>query len=289
MNGPEIRLAEGTLEAEGVRLHRRSWTPSGPSIATLVVVHGLSDHSARYDDAARGLASTGIAVQAFDLRGHGLSGGARGHARCFDLLLEDVDRVRRAVVDEAGPAAPLFLLGHSLGGLIAIRYLEEQPDAFRGAVIVSPWLGTVAEPPAWKVGLARVLNRIAPALPIRARIPARFLSRDPAVGPAFERDPLTHDVITPRLWSEVQVAIDLAFERVGRIGVPVLFLIAGDDRIVDAERSRAFGMSIPEGRAEVRVLEDRFHEVLNETDAADTVASMGAWIAARAAGADGPD
>jgi len=288
VSGTEIRVAEGSLHVEGVRLQRRSWRPSHPPLATLLLVHGLSDHSARYARVARTLAASGIAVEAFDLRGHGLSGGPRGHARRFDVLLQDLDRVRRAVAEVTASGTPLFLLGHSMGGLIAIRYLEEYPDAFRGAIIVSPWLGTATEPSAWKVGLARLLNRVAPALPIRARIPAAFLSHDPAIGHGFVADPYAYDVITPRLWSEVQAATDLAFARADRIGVPILFLIAGDDRIVDAERSRALGESIPGGRTVVRVLDGRYHEVLHEMDAAATVGDIAQWIAAQTA-AEPPD
>ncbi len=278
MNGSGIGFAECSLEADGIRLHRMSWTPPGVPLATLLLVHGLSDHGARYASAARMLASAGIGLQTWDLRGHGRSGGARGHARHFDVLLQDLDRVRRVVADELTPGAPLFLLGHSLGGLIAIRYLEEHPDAFRGGVIVSPWLGTVVQPPAWKVGLAGILSRVAPGVPFRARIPSGFLSHDPAIGRRFDADPLAHDIITPRLWTEVTRAIDLAFARADRIRVPVLFLLAGNDRIVDTARSREFGASIPGDRADVRVLDGRFHEILNETDAADSLAAIAAWI-----------
>lgn len=273
-------FAVSSLDADRVRLHRLGWTPPGPPLATLLIVHGLSDHGARYEAVARTLVAAGIAVQTYDLRGHGRSGGARGHAPHFDVLLQDLDRVRGVVADEAADA-PLFLLGHSMGGLIAIRYLEEHPDAFQGAVIVSPWLGTAVDPPAWKVGLARVLNRVAPRLPFRARIPAAFLSHDPAIVRGFEEDPLAHDVITPRLWSEVTAAIELAFARADRIRVPVLFLLAGDDRIVDTARSREFGASLPGDRADVRVLDGRYHEILNETDAADSLAAIVAWIRAR--------
>jgi alpha-beta hydrolase superfamily lysophospholipase len=286
VNATGIGIAESVLEADGIRLHRLSLTPPGVPLASLLIVHGLSDHSARYESAARTLAAAGIAVQTWDLRGHGRSGGARGYARRFDVLLQDVDRVRRVVADEMPPDVPLFLLGHSLGGLIAIRYLEEHPDRFRGGVIVSPWLGTVVEPPAWKVGLARVLSRVAPRVPFRAGIPTAFLSHDPAIGPRFQADPFAHDTITPRLWTEVTGAIDLAFARADRIRVPVLFLLAGDDRIVDTERSRELGASIPGDRADLRVLEGRYHEILNETDAADSLAAIAAWIRDRADSVD---
>lgn len=285
MNGPGIGFAENSLVADGIRLQRLRWMPPGAPIATLLIVHGLSDHGARYESAARILVSAGIAVQTYDLRGHGRSGGARGHARHFDVLLRDLDRIRGVVADEAANA-PLFLLGHSMGGLIAIRYLEEYPDAFRGAVIVSPWLGTVVRPAKWKAGLARVLSRVAPGVPFRARIPSGYLSHDPEVGPRFDADPLAHDVITPRLWTEVSAAIDMAFARTGRIRVPVLFLLAGDDRIVDTARSRELGTSIPGDRADIRVLDGRFHEILHETDAADSLTAIVAWIRARIGGPD---
>lgn len=280
MSGSPVQRIEGSIEPDGVRLHYRAWIPPDP-VAALLIVHGLSDHSGRYEAVGLGLAEKGIASWALDQRGHGLSGGRRGHAPRFARLLDDLDAFRREVVAAAGPGVPLFLFGQSMGGLVAIRYLEEFPDAFRGAIIVSPWLGTAVAVPRWKSVLAVWLARLVPALPFRANIPAEHLSHDPAVVKAYREDPLVHDIITPRLFMEVQSAMGVALERAGHVRTPALILIPGSDRIVDSARGLAFAHSVPAGGAEIRQVEGAYHEILNEPDGARHVADIAVWISER--------
>lgn len=285
MTGPAIELKEGSFRRADVQLRYSAWVPERAA-AVLLIVHGLADHSRRYDHVGRALAAHGISTWAFDQRGHGRSGGRRGHADRFSQLLQDLGAFRAHVARHTDPGAPLFLLGHSLGGLVTLRYLQETPGAVVGAIVVSPWLATAMRLPRWKVGLAAVLERIAPALPVPAEIPAEYLSHDPAVVRSYRDDPLVHDRITPRLFAEVAAAMDHAGRHANRIGIPLLFLLAGEDRIVDTERSRAVAASID--GAEVHVLDGLYHEVLNEPGAAIQIDSIADWIRARAGGgADG--
>src|SRR5690606_15951978 len=152
----------GTFEGVGrLRLQYRSWEVSAPK-AAVVFVHGFSDHSGRYESFAETLATFGVSTFAFDLRGHGQSDGRRGYVRRFEIYLQELDHFRQEVQGLVAGDCPLFLVGHSMGGLIALRYLEEFESPFRDGIIVSPWLGTAMYVPRWKVVLATFLNRMLP-------------------------------------------------------------------------------------------------------------------------------
>jgi alpha-beta hydrolase superfamily lysophospholipase len=272
---------EGQVSAVGgLSLFYRGWEADDP-MAVLLVVHGLAEHSGRYVEFGRELASCRINSYALDLRGHGLSDGRRGHADRFELLLQDVDRFRREVEGCTEGELPLFVLGHSMGGLITARYIEEYESRFRGAIITSPWLATALPVPRWKVLAASFLNRVLPALPINAGIDERFLSHDPIVVARYRDDPLVHGKITPRMFAEVGKAMGLVMQRSERIRIPLLLLLAGDDRLVDTRKSEAFARSLTASDVTIRVLPDYYHEVLNDFDPAIAMHEIRDWIIAR--------
>lgn len=276
-----LQECHGFIEGVGrLRLHYRAWEAVTPRSAILVV-HGLAEHGGRYEKFGHDLAAAGHSVFALDLRGHGDSDGRRGHVRRFDQLLQDVDRFRREVQGMVPLETPIFLLGHSLGGLIALRYLEEYSPDFRGAVLSAPWLATALPIPHWKIGLAQVLTKIAPSLPMRAPVPPEYLSHDPAVAEAYRSDPLVHERITPRMFTEISSAMGLVFQRADRIGVPLLFLLPGGDRITDPQRTRALARSIHQVEVTMRLFPDAYHELFNEVDRSLVLTELRAWLAAR--------
>lgn len=281
MNRETPRRSHGYFEGVGrIRLHYRSWEAPEPA-AGIVVVHGLFEHSGRYDELGEFMVGDGLSTFAVDLRGHGASQGRRGHVSRFDVLLQDLDRFRREVQGLVPVGLPLFLIAHSLGGLVGLRYLEEYEATIAGAVITSPWLGTSVAVPRWQVLAANVLNRILPAFPFRHRLDPDELTHDPERAADYREDPLIHGTITPRMFTEIASAIDLALRRGERISVPVLFLLAGIDRLVDTPRSLAFARSLPAEKVTVRVLEGQQHEVLQEQGRAAVMAEIRDWIVDR--------
>ncbi|HEX6940731.1 MAG TPA: alpha/beta hydrolase [Longimicrobiales bacterium] len=282
MTSVTLERNHGTFEGvRRLRLHYMSWEVPTPSAAVLFV-HGFSDHAGRYESLGETLAGLGLSTFALDLRGHGRSDGRRGYVPRFEVYLQELDRFRREVQGLVAPDCPLFLAGHSMGGLIALRYLEEFEAPFRGAIIVSPWLGTAVPVPRWKVLLATLLDRVLPALPFPARLRAEHLCHDPAVVAAYREDPLVHDTMTPRLFTEASTAIGLVDRRADRLRVPLLFLIAGDDRIVDAARALRFARALP-GDVTVHAFEGRYHELLFEPDRAPVFEVMRRWLDERLA------
>jgi len=246
---------------DGLPLHYEAVETQSPR-AAILVFHGWSDHAGRWSDLAERLRGERFAVYALDWRGHGQSSGRRGHLSRFSQLLGDLQAFRRVVRKRTD--APQVLLGQSFGGLVVLRYLETQPgDALAGAILVSPWLGLAFQPRWWKQALGRILADLWPTLALPIDLASADLSRDPAVGAAYDSDPLVHRVMTAGAWREIQWAHRAVPANAHRIETPALFLLAGDDRITDAHQSRAFADSI-HAPAQVRWYAERFHELLHD-------------------------
>ncbi len=263
----------------GVRLHYRAWPVDEPRAAVLVL-HGLFEHSRRYLELAAAMNDAGFSTFAMDHRGHGLSDGRRGHVARFGRFVDDVHRFHRVVVKDLPPGTPRFLLGHSMGGLIAIRFLEEHQPELAGAVITSPWLGVAQEVPGWQRALAGILSRVAPVVPYPSGIDAAELSHDAERVEDYRNDPEIFSSLTIRLGLEAEEAMDEAYRRRDRIAtdLPLLFLIAGADGVVDADRSLALARSLTGDDVTVRVLDGYYHEVLQETERAAVMAEIRSWI-----------
>jgi alpha-beta hydrolase superfamily lysophospholipase len=278
MSHRTLSPAHGYLEGvDRLRLHYRAWEADDPR-AALLVVHGMFEHSRRYQELGAFMAEGGLSTYALDLRGHGASEGRRGHARRFALFLQDLDRFRREVQGLVPQDTPVFMLGHSLGGLIVLRYLEEYDTPIRAAVLTAPWLGTAVPVPRWQVVLGGVLNRVLPAFPFPFRIDAATLSHDPARVADYQDDGDIHGIITPRLFAEISTAIHQALQRGDRIHIPIRLLLAGDDRLVDTARSLAFARSLNPDRVTVEVLDGLFHEVLQERERRKTMREVRAFF-----------
>jgi alpha-beta hydrolase superfamily lysophospholipase len=280
MSGTGRRSHGSILGVGDVRLAFRACEAVAPK-AALVIVHGLGEHSGRYDEFASSMAGSGISSYALDLRGHGQSEGRRGHVPAFDVWLQEVDRFRSEAEGLAGGGVPLFLLGQSMGGLIALRYMEEYPGAFRGAVICSPWLATAMAVPRWKTLLAPVMARFAPALPFPHGLDPDHLSRDPAVAVAYRNDPLAQPSITPRAFAEVAHAMGQVLQRSDRIRAPLLFLMGDADSIVDTDSALRFARSLAAPDVTVRVRPGALHELLHETDRHLVFREIREWVMAR--------
>lgn len=266
--------------ADGVRLHYRSW-PAPAERAVLLVSHGLGEHGGRYAALARDLVEHGITVHAIDHRGHGHSGGARGHVDRFDEYVRDFETFRARIANEHPSGTPLFLLGHSLGGLIAIHHLSEHPEAgYRGAILSAPLVGIAVKAPRWKVALSGFLSRWIPRLPFHNAIETAMLSTAPGYEAEYRADRLLHNTITPRLYTEMVRAIEAAFARPDTIRIPLLVLVPTADRVVLPEAVARFA-SACQGEVEVRRYEGFQHESLNEKDRHRAVADVAEWLKAR--------
>lgn len=261
--------------ADGARLALRRARAMGRARGSLILLHGFGDHSGRYGEVAAWFADRGLDVYALDQRGHGRSPGKRGHMSRFSQFLSDVAALRKqAPLEQTGPQ---ILLGHSFGGTVALRYLETGPTGLAGAIVSSPFLDVAMAVPLWKRLLARALGGALPALPVPTGLDLAHLSTDPAVGQAARSDHLYHRVMTPRAYRELLAAQAAVVAEGSRIAVPLLLLLAGDDRIVSRPASEAFARSLA-GDVTVKVYEGFYHEIFNEPHRARVFRDVEPWL-----------
>jgi alpha-beta hydrolase superfamily lysophospholipase len=269
--------------ADGIELSGRSWPvpPGTQRRGALLLVHGLGEHCDRHDRLARELAEMGLEVRAFDLRGHGRSGGPRGgipHATAMDddirLAFEALERDARTAGDESPP----LLLGHSLGGAFAARAVTAGAVRPRALILSSPALAFSVRP--HQRAMAFVGRRLIPDVAVPNGLDREGLSHDPAVVAAYVADPLVHDRITARLYDALAGAGADARRDAGRVNVPTLLLVAGSDRLVDPAGSRALYAALSPGVGTLHVYDDLFHELFNERepDRSRVMADLRAWL-----------
>ena len=273
----EAGAAPGAIApgADGTPLHLRHWATSGKPWATVLLVHGIGEHSGRYERTGRLMAEAGIDVHAFDIRGHGLSGGRRVYVRVWDDYLDDL-AVRVAAVRE--PGVPLVLFGHSMGALIALTYAcsdRPAPD-----LLVLSAVPLDARVPGWQRALAPILSRLAPTAILANPITGEQLSRDPAVGKAYFADPLVQPRSTTRLGAELLKAMKRGREGLDRLRIPALVIHGGGDTLVPTRVSEPLAAV---AGVERRVLPDLHHETLNEPEGPEVVAAIVDWLRGRTA------
>lgn len=258
----------------GVPLLVRSWPSTGEPRAFVLIVHGLAEHSGRYERTGSVLAATGLEVAAFDLEGYGGSGGRRAYVASWDTWLDDVED-RLAALRTAAGGRPIVLLGHSMGGLVCLTYAESdrpQPDLL---ALSSPWLAdNLAE---WRRMIARIGGRLLPTLSVANGFDGSTLSRDPAVGEAYRVDPLAHHRTTLGLGRQFLLAQERARAGLDRLRVPAFVTHGGADPLVPPASSEILG-ALP--KVERRVYPDLRHETLNEPEGPQVAADIAVWIGA---------
>ncbi len=253
-----MSCTSGSLEgAKGCRLFYQTWLPEGASRAVLVLVHGAGEHCGRYQNLVDGLVPAGYAIAGYDQRGHGRSGGRRGHIDSWDEYRGDL----RLFLDLAGhllPGVPVFLYGHSHGTLMALDYILRHPEGLSGAVLSGTALEPAEAAPAWQVLLAKTLSGLLPTFSLRVRLEGSTLSRDGRVARAYEEDPLVHWLRSVRWGAESLQAIEWIKARPGDIRLPVLFLHGESDRLVRASGAQLFYDQIQYPDKAIRISADLF-------------------------------
>jgi alpha-beta hydrolase superfamily lysophospholipase len=251
----------GTLLAkDGTRLFYREWLVTHPR-AILVIVHGLGEHGARYLHVAARLNALGISVRTHDQRGHGRSDGKRAALAHDTDPLDDLKLVVDDFAKQHGSTP--FLLGHSLGGLIAARFATANLSPLRGLILSSPALAFALS--FRDRMLLAVSSRVAPSTAIANKLDVGKLSHDPRVVAAYRSDALVHGFVTARLVRFMQTAVAETMRDAAALSIPVLMLVAGQDSLVDASGSRAFYQRLPDGVGTLRWYDHAYHEIFNES------------------------
>lgn len=266
---------------DGDNIAVQDW-PLEPDIrwrGVVLLVHGLGEHAGRHERLARQLNDWGFAVRGYDQHGHGESGGRQGGLPTDTRLLDDLTDMVDALRARMNPDTPLILLGHSLGGLVAARFVSQAIRPVEALVLSSPALdpGLTA---AQKILLA-ILPRIAPNFRVSNGLNPAHLSHDPAVVAAYRADKLVHDRISGRLARFMVDSGPVVLAQAPHWQVPTLLLYAGADALVNPAGSQAFAAAAPKQVVQARCFEHLHHEIFNELDAGPVFAELQAWIDAR--------
>jgi alpha-beta hydrolase superfamily lysophospholipase len=271
---------EGHFQGEdGMRLFYQGWLPEQAPKAILLIIHGLGEHSGRYSHVVNSLVPEGYVVFTFDQRGHGKSADKPiAHVNSWSEYLSDVKLFLNVVRGQI-QGLPLFLIGFSMGGLIALEYALDNPGGLRGVIASGPAVGAVDAPPLL-LFIGRILSRILPGFSLETGLNVDGLSRDPAVVRAYVDDPLVTGKATARWSTEFTKAIDRTRARAGGLTLPLLILHGEADTLVPAEGSRNFFEQVTFADKERIVYPGGYHEPHNDIQHEQVVVDLQRWLEA---------
>jgi alpha-beta hydrolase superfamily lysophospholipase len=261
----------------GVALHGQSWLPDTTPVAVVVIAHGLAEHAGRYAELAAALVAEQYAVYAIDHRGHGRSGGTPANIDRFAHVVSDLCAFT-GYASRQHPGAPVYLLGHSMGGAIAFASALRLQKSLRGLVLSAPALAAATGMPRWKIVLARVLSWLAPNVGA-LKLPATAISRDESVVRAYESDPLVfHGSIPARTLVELLDAMHGFPDQASGLQLPTLILHGTADGLVPVSATRPVYQAMPAKERTIKYYAGLYHEVFNEPERAAVVGDVLQWL-----------
>jgi alpha-beta hydrolase superfamily lysophospholipase len=276
MTAPGDGAPDPLFTADGLRLERQAWPARGRPRGTVLIVHGLGEHAERYVRLAADLSAARWSVQSWDQRGHGASEGARGAIATPTSLVDDLALVVRSLRDENVPR-PLVLLGHSMGGVVAARFVAGAgADHVDALVLSSPALDPGL--PWWRRLQLALASRLVPDLALPNGLAPEWLSRDPRVVRRFIDDTRVHDRITPRLARFIVEAGREVLAAAPHWRTPTLLMWAGADRCVAPRGSAAFAAAVPARLLAKRRFDGLAHEIFNEPERDLVVGALLSWL-----------
>jgi alpha-beta hydrolase superfamily lysophospholipase len=274
-----MKTENGAFTAQdGTSIYWKAWLPESPPKAVVHLIHGYAEHIERYGNVVNELVPAGYAVFGNDHRGHGKSQGRRGHVKSFQEFIDDERQFSLEVIKAKFPDTPYFVLGHSMGSLIALNYAEQNPDSLKALVLS----GTGSQPgtdiPKILIILTKILSKILPSIHVKSPLPPEFISRDAEVVKAYVDDPLVYNVITPRLAHEMNRYVVLGAQNAFKLKMPVLIQLGSQDTAFSGQKE-LFDMIGAKDKTFKRY-EGLRHEVYNElpADRDKVLADLRTWL-----------
>jgi acylglycerol lipase len=268
---------------DGLDIFAQGWEPeTGFPSAVICLVHGLGEHSLRYSDVAEYFTRAGFVLFGADLRGHGRSGGLRGHFPSMRAVLQDID----LLIDQARkryPKLPLILYGHSLGGVLVLHYgLKQKPDV-KCVISTSPGFHTALEKQPLKVLAAKVLGSIIPSLSLPSGLDVNAISHDPKVVELYKNDPLVHNKVSFGFGKIMLEVNQWTLEHAEEFPLPLLLLHGKADQIAYPSGSLEFAAPLGD-TCKLVMWENAYHELHNEPFKEEVFSTMTGWIEKHLAG-----
>jgi len=262
---------------DGLTMYAQSWEPEEAPKAVVCLVHGLGEHSGRYTHVGEAFANAGFALLAFDLRGHGKSGGQRGHFPSFEAVMDDIHQFIK-MGNEKFPGLPTFLYGHSLGSLLVLNYVTFHKHALSGVIVTGAGLRSPILEQKAKIALAKTLGCLLPTMTIPTGLNQNDLCRDSEVVNAYRTDPLVHNVATLSATVRIGIfAVNRAFAHAAEISTPLLLMHGTADKLTYPRGSQEFVDLVPEN-ATLKLWDGLYHELHNEPERDAVFAYMIDWM-----------
>lgn len=269
-------IEETVTASDGLRLYLRRREVANAR-GEILISHGFGEHSGRYGALTDHLVTHNYSVTAYDHRGHGLSDGLPGHVESFTEYDDDLAKVVTTVRSRSD-SRTLFLIGHSMGGLVALRYMERKVGNLTGAVISAPLIEGAVPVPAHRLMIARVGARMSPRFRLDNEINPANLSRDPEVGRAYAADPLVNRKVSAKWFAEATRAMQEVAERASQITTPVLVMHGTEDRLASVEATRRVFERIGSSDKELVIYPGFYHELFNEPEKQEVFERVTGWL-----------
>jgi acylglycerol lipase len=264
-------------DSTGANIYFQNWLPEEEIHASVIVVHGLAEHSGRYLNLVNNLVPFGYGVHGFDLGGHGRSDGMRGYIRHFQDFVDTLGTYTQMVADQHDHT-PLFLIGHSMGGLISLRFLMRGQHHFTGAVLSGPLIRPKERTPAIFTTLVKILSVVFPRMRVHG-LDAQYVSRDPRVVKAYIEDPLVFNgKITSRLGSELAMTMAMIATKADKITLPLFIVQGSADKLVDPQGTQEFFNKAQSADKTITMYDGLYHEVFNEPEKNEVLRAVKEWL-----------
>jgi acylglycerol lipase len=275
--GGILKRTEGYVSIDNHQIFFQEWSPDQKLIARVLLVHGLGEHSSRYGHVADFFTNAGFSITAMDLLGHGKSEGQRGHAESYEDYCNIVDYFLKDLSIRK-PELPLFLYGHSMGGLIALYYvLNRKPILLKGVISSSPGLAPGFTIPQWKTSLGNLLYSLVPKFSMNNGLPISGISQDKSVIDSYNKDALNHPWITARMGMDLINNGKNLSSRASEFSLPLLLMVGSADRLVSPQAIIDFANNSSHTTT-LKVWPGGFHELHNEPFKLEVLAEITGWM-----------
>jgi alpha-beta hydrolase superfamily lysophospholipase len=275
-----MRTFEAKLNSrDGIEFLMRGWEPDSKPKALVALVHGLGEHTGRYEHVAKAMTDAGYAIAGFDLRGHGMSAGIRGHFPSLGAVMQDI-RDFFNFLTQRYPELPQFLYGHSLGGLLALTYVLKHSAGLKGVIATSAGLRSPLTEQKVKILMVKLLGSLAPTALLSSGLETAAISHDPDVIKTYLADSLSHDRVSLAFGKTALNATNYAWSHAGEFPVPLLLVHGTSDRITYSHGSADFARLAEKSNKDVtlKLWDGLYHETHNEPQKEQVIQFMIDWL-----------